>query len=92
MLNFVTSKELWEKSASLIATQTFEAEDCLKIVWRFWGFWGPFSYRNLLIKKVYIDWISFYDMHEVFFFSVLTRKDIDPKILQFFYVESCHSL
>ena len=36
-----------------IAAQAFEAEDLLDIFLKFWGFWGSFSYENVLIKKTY---------------------------------------
>ena len=52
LTNFVTSKELQEKSAFLkIATQVFEAGNFVNIVLRFWGFWGSFSYKSLSYKK-----------------------------------------
>ena len=48
---FVTFKELYEKSAFLkIAAHTFEAGDFLNIFLRHWSFWG-FCYKNLPYKK-----------------------------------------
>ena len=38
--------------------QRFEAGDFLNIFLRFLGFWGSLSYKNIIIKKVVLAWIS----------------------------------
>ena len=55
-LNFVTFKELQEKSAFLkIGAQAFEAEYFLNICLRFLGFWGSFSNKRFSYKKSVLE-------------------------------------
>ena len=50
--NFLTFKELYEKSVSLnIAAKAFVAWDFLKISLWSWGFWGSLSYKNFSYRK-----------------------------------------
>ena len=52
LLNFVTFKQLWEKSAFLkIAAEAYKARDFLNIFLRLWSFWGSFSYKIFFCKK-----------------------------------------
>ena len=52
LLNFVTFKELWEKTTFLkISAQAFEAGDFLNVFLRFLGFWDSFSSKHFSYVK-----------------------------------------